>query len=349
MKISGVYQKNGRYYKVISRPGNKKQWVALSRISEGSGALHRALAALSDNQAREQSAFTVAMRRFLGANLAGLAASEQKDHARMAEHCITAFAEFDASAVQAGDVDTFLKTNFSTQLSSQRRYKSLLSKFFRWCVLHRLRIDNPCDHVRLKTPPKRDRYITDVEFHAIRDALMIGLDGLETRSGAMIQCFVDLCYLTAQRSTDIRLLKWSDVQSDTIKIKPTKTEGSSGASVEIPITPHIRQVLERARSIGTINGMYVIHMLNGSGYTANGVRCAWQRACARAGVKGATIKDIRPKRATDAKRLGYSMEQLQDALAHGDVSTTQGYIKQRTGTVNMLDFGLPDRQKTDKS
>lgn len=349
MKIPGVYIRNGRYYKVISRKGGKKQWIGLSRVSEGAGALHRALASLSDAQGREQSAFTAAMRRFLGGNLAGLATSEQKDHSRMAEHCITAFQEFDAGEVQAGDVDTFLKTNFAGRLSSQRRYKSLLSKFFRWCVLNRLRADNPCDHVRGKSPPKRDRYITDDEFHAIRNALMIGADGLETRSGAMIQCFVDLCYLTAQRSTDIRLLKWSDVQGDTIRIKPTKTRGSSGASVEIPITHHIRKVLERARSIGTIKGMYVIHMLDGGGYTANGVRCAWQRACARAGITGATIKDIRPKRVTDAKRMGYSMEQLQDALAHGDIGTTQGYIKQRSSTINMLDFGLPEDGKNGKS
>jgi hypothetical protein len=37
------------------------------------------------------------------------------------------------------------------------------------------------------------------------------------------------------------------------------------------------------------------------------------RAAKRAGVKGVTLKDIRPKAATDAKKQGYSIEQIQVA------------------------------------
>ena len=65
----------------------------------------------------------------------------------------------------------------------------------------------------------------------------------------MMQCFIDLCYLTAQRSTEIRNLRWTadprdpdgcswvDRAAGVIHFRPSKTEDSSGVSVDFKITP----------------------------------------------------------------------------------------------------------------
>ena len=66
-----------------------------------------------------------------------------------------------------------------------------------------------------------------------------------------MQCFIDLCYLTAQRSTEIRTLKWSQIDraAGVIHFVPSKTEESSGAAVDFKITPEIEAVLDRIREI----------------------------------------------------------------------------------------------------
>lgn len=70
-------------------------------------------------------------------------------------------------------------------------------------------------------------------------------------TGPEMQVFVDLCYLTCQRSTDIRELRWSQVdrQAGVIHFVPSKTADSSGESVDWPITPEIDEALRRAREL----------------------------------------------------------------------------------------------------
>jgi integrase len=50
----------------------------------------------------------------------------------------------------------------------------------------------------------------------------------------MMQCFIDLCYLTCQRSTEIRLLTWEQIDrvAGVIHFVPTKTAASSGEAVD---------------------------------------------------------------------------------------------------------------------
>lgn len=111
-------------------------------------------------------------------------------------------------------------------------------------------------------------------------------------TGPMMQCFIDLCYLTFQRSTDIRLLTWNQVDrtAGVIHFEPSKTADSSGVSVDIAITPEIATVLERVRELdgGTIRTgkMRVIHQKNGKAYGVTGLRSAWNRACERARLDG---------------------------------------------------------------
>lgn len=225
-------------------------------------------------------------------------------------------------------------------------YLSRLSEFFRWAIRRGLRHDNPCQNIRVEKPPKRSRYLTDAEWHAARDALLLGADNKPTASGSMAQCYVDLCFLLYQRTTEIRLLKWSqiDMQAGMIFFTPTKTERSSGASVAVPISPAVKAVLERSRQVGTVKGLYVIHSRTGQAYTANGIGTAWRRACARAGVEDATLKDIRAKAATDAKRAGYSRAQIRVGLAHADEGMTQHYLKGRDADRSELMLELPRRQ-----
>lgn len=91
--------------------------------------------------------------------------------------------------------------------------------------------------------------MTDEQYLAIHRNLAIGKDKRPTRSGPMVQCYMDLLYLLYQRGTEVRLLRWDQVTDEGIKFKPTKIERSSGMTVFVPMTAAIREILDRVKSI----------------------------------------------------------------------------------------------------
>jgi site-specific recombinase XerD len=72
-----------------------------------------------------------------------------------------------------------------------------------------------------------------------------------------------------------------------------------------------------------------------------GVYSAFKRASERVGIKGADPKSVRKFAANEAKRAGYDMEEIQDALGHGDISTTQGYVLKSTRRYSFFIFRAP--------
>ncbi|HDR9290486.1 TPA: tyrosine-type recombinase/integrase [Burkholderia multivorans] len=222
-------------------------------------------------------------------------------------------------------------------------------------VYRPIRDTNPCREVRIKKPKPRQTYIPDAHFAAIRAAMLqvtYERNGKEITAdvptGPRMQCFIDLCYLTAQRSTEIRNLKWSDVdrQAGVIHFVPSKTEDSSGVRVDFVITPEIDAVLTRIREIDgrpTIGDVCVFRPKNGKRYAANTILKAWKAAADRAGLAGFryTIKDIRAKALTDGERAGYNVKALQVAAAHTDAKMTETYIKQRATPVANVRLQVP--------
>lgn len=252
------------------------------------------------------------------------------------------FAEFDVEQVRGFDVAQFLD-QWEGQRSAQT-YRSYLSLFFEWCISrHGLINVNPAKQISVTPPQKRRAAMTDEQYHKIRDALLIGEDGRPIRTGEMIQCYMDLLYLLFQRGTDVRLMRVDEIKPEGIEITPTKTEGSSGAKVMLPLSDDVRAVLARIKRISKQRSTFVIHTEHGQPYTASGVRSAFARAAARAGVEGLTLKDIRSKAASDAAKQGYTVEQLQVALAHTDSATTRGYIWGQNAPVSAVSIRLPKR------
>jgi integrase len=290
------------------------------------------------------------------------------EHGRIYDKVAAAFAEFRVAEVEPSDVVKLLEAKWGNKREAARHVKARLSSFFRWCVARGLCRTNPCSEVRLDSPPKHKSKWTDENFHAIRDALLPTLDETEwhrrdgrlrdeVRAGLMVQCYFDLSFLLYQRATDVRLLRWSQVRERerVIHVEPSKTAGTSGAEVDIPITPEIAAVLERARKLGKVQAgphgdAFVIQTRDGGQYTRFGIRSAIDRAAIRAGLakkdgarSGLTAKDLRPYAASLAKRQGYTLEQLKEGLAHRSITTTEGYVQQHATPVSEVALRLPPR------
>jgi integrase len=358
-----VYARDGSFY--WARPD--KKWIRLARVSEGEA---RMLERLVEEKRRFEPAVGKGnMPRLVGIYIdqheKNYAESYRDEWVRRGEGVQGYFRDWNIERVDASAVEDFLIDNWPDKLPTQKAMKAWLSTFFSWAVRKKHVSVNPTREVKVKKPKKRNVYIPDAPFLAIRDALMLSKPHPKTGkcskvpTGPMMQCFVDLCYLTAQRSTEIRYLRWSvderdrfsssyiDREAGVIHFLPTKTEDSSGEMVDWPITPQIDAVLQRAKLLEPAFGQkYVIRDRKGNPKTDQACRDAWEGAMERCGLVDApyTIKDIRAKAMTDAKKLGYKIEEIQVAGAHTDASTTAGYIKSRDVPVSNIVLSLPKKK-----
>ena len=358
-KYPRVYPSDGSWYWV--QPGTNK-WIKLCRVTDPETVLVERLAVEMKKHARPEG--TGDMRPLIDEYVRKHKAQhKEKAWPKYGEYAGNGFRNANVADIQPGDVNAWLKKKYEGKLSMQRVMRAFLSGFFQWCVDERKRTTNPCREVKLKKPKPSTIYLTDEHFAAIRGAMLTytyvvhkntpkekQITG-RINTGPMMQCFVDLCYLTMQRSTEIRLLKWSQVDRErgVIHFLPTKTADSSGIAVDIVITPEIAAVLDRVREIDgavqRIGDANVIHALDGSAYEPTALRSAWDRAAERVELheKGYTVKMIRAKALTDALNAGYDIKALQEAAAHSDSKTTEIYIKQREVPVADVRLRIPEK------
>lgn len=341
---SRVYEKHGAFFWVRKSDG---KWIKLCAVSDGTV---RMLTRLTEEMRRADSSSGMGdmpkhVQAYIEAEAPRKSETSRKEWKRQGATVKAAFRDWNVADMDAAAVKEFLETNWPDQLPSRRSYRAWMSGFFGWAIIKRLRSDNPCKDVKLPKPQARDVYIANGDFLKIRDGLLIGRDKKKTPTGDMMQCFVDLCYLTTQRSTDIRNLKWSQIDHvrQVIRFQPSKTKKSSGGRVDWPITKAIEEVLLRASSLKTKESDYVIRDDEGAPKTAGAVRDAWMDAKDRAGLadKPYTIKDIRAMALTDAENQGYTLEQLSIAAVHTDTKTTEIYLKGKKVPVSMVELKLP--------
>jgi integrase len=364
-----VRERHGSYHFIDDQGRSRK----LCRVDEGEAKLYEELLKLK-RAADRPHAMSEAISRFKLEHLPGLAVSTRAEHERILDIFAKVFDEFDILQVRPTDVTQVLKKKWPGKPTMQHHAKSRLSTFFRWCMDEGLRNDNPCRDLWVKGGAKHKSKWTHESFHAIRDALLPTLDESkwrradgelrdDVRAGLMVQCYLDLSFLLYQRTTEIRRLRYSQVleRERLIHFEPTKTAKSSGAEIDIPITPALEAVLARVRSLAKIKPLpggdaFVIQTRKGSPYTAFGIRSAINRAAIRAGYaavkgprSGLTAKDLRAFAASYAKAQGYTLEQLKAGLAHTTITTTEGYVQQHTTPVSEIVLSLPPRPRKSKN
>lgn len=333
-----VYAKSGSYY-WFPKGGS---WIKLCRVEDGEPKMLERLAAEKrKNETGGTGDMPHRIDEYMKAEGGKLKDKSTPYHALYAKK---GFADVNVSQVDTAYVADFIEQNWSGKPHMQHIMRAFLRGFFTWCKRKRyFDAENPCSDMKLDRRPKRDVYISHEHFGMIRANLA---------KHPMMVCMVDLCYLTAQRSTEIRALLWKkegedsswvDRENGLIHFKPSKTSESSGAAVDWRITPDIEEVLERARSTGKIKSHLVIHTRNGKAYTPHTALYHWREACNKAKLEqySYTIKDIRAKALTDAQRAGYDLKAIMEAAAHTKQSTTETYFKQKAVPVSEIDLKLP--------
>jgi integrase len=163
---------------------------------------------------------------------------------------------------------------------------------------------------RLPQKP-RTRYLTDPEYHAIHQ-----------HANPTLRAIMALCYLTAQRISDVLKIRESDLTAAGIEFDQEKTD----KKLLILWNPDLEAAVRTARALHTNRKIYLLAKRNGELRSYTGVRDLWHHACTQAGIPDAHLHDLRAKSLTDAKKQGLNAQRL---AGHSTEGMTNRYLRSR--------------------
>lgn len=297
-----MYLKCGSYYYVTrdnqwlnlgkDLPIAKRKWAELSGLAPTGG-------------------MTTLMDRYMQEIAPKKAPRTYKDNLSEIENLRKVFGEMEVRAVKPMHIAKYLDLRGVDAPVRANREKALLSHIFTMGMRWGMCDTNPCRGVHRNTEAKRDRYITDEEFRAVW-----------SKATPMVQCVMDLAYMTAQRIGDLLALRRGDITDTGVYFK----QGKTGKKLIVEMTPELREVLDRAASIHRIKSMFVIATKTGSKYTYDGISAMFRRYVTEAKIDDFHFHDIRAKALTDAKRAGIDAQRL---AGHATETMTAHYVKLR--------------------
>jgi integrase len=248
----------------------------------------------------------------LNARRAKLSASTVSQYEQAAKIIKRKFQQFSPEQVKPKHVAA-VKLSLANTPNMANRVISFLRIVFDYAVEQQMVDSNPCVGIRRHEEAKRDRYITDAEYSAIY-----------AQAGDRLQVIMDLCYLTAQRITDVLAIRRSDLNEEGIQFKQKKT----GTKLTVQWSDDLRRVTDRAKALPArgVAGLFLIPGSKGKAPDYRSVLLQWHTARIEAGVQDAILHDLRAKSITDAKRQGLDAQALG---GHASEAMTARYIRLR--------------------
>ncbi len=342
------------------KDGVLKFWIRLADYKpdkSNEAKMLSALSALKTDKRMSEGSMVHLCAEYKANKLGGYEDETRAQYSQYLDTIAKDFAEFTVEQVTTRACAEFLRNNFKTKANTARKYGALMAKMFRYAISGLgLRETNPMDQIDLdefKTG-RRKVLATHDQVAMIRAAGFIGADKRKTQSGPMFACLIDMSYLCWQRAKEFRLLKESQIEDGWIRFKPTKTEKTSGLSVDIMITPAIQDVIDRARAVKKsyeVISPYLFPTKKGTPYAKSGLTSMWDRARERAIAQeakegrefGSSIqfKDLRSLGATDAAKQGENKADIQGRLVHTSGKTTDIYIKESVPARSEIVMDLP--------
>ena len=226
-----------------------------------------------------------------------------------------AFAEFEPHEVTARHVLAFMH-HHRNKPSRANLFRAVLSNIMDYGFMENVVERNVVKDVKPFKTKARDRYLSDAEFKQVRD-----------QAKPVLQCMMDMLYLTGQRISDIINIMHSDLLSDGIAFKQIKT----GHRMIVAWSDELRvAVAEAKKTSKNIKGLSLVSNRVGKKWSYSSINKMWLEATRKAGIENAKIHDIRAKSATDAKDQGLDSKKL---LGHRTESSHLRYLRSKETAV----------------
>jgi integrase len=295
-----MYQKHGAYWLVKGgkwrRLGKDKRsaLIAYAKLTApASGAMDGLIdSALSDIETRVR-------------------ASTAKQYRYAATVLKRKLTEFEPSQVTMADVAA-IKRDLRDTPNMANRCLSFLRQVFNYAVEDGIVPGNPCIGIGRHSERKRSRLLTLAE-----------LDGVRKSGSERLCAYVDLLAGTGQRPVDVLGIRRTDLTDEGIRFKQAKT----GAQLVVRWTPEIKEATDRALALhGKVAGFYLFRTRKGGKPAYKTMYDEWRRACKKAGVADADLRDLRALAATEAKRQSLNPTAL---LGHKSTAMTDRYLRDK--------------------
>lgn len=288
-----MFRKGGRYY--YGRAG-----IALG--DDYRAALHR-YAELETGQATPGT-FADAVKAYREQELPAKARKTQDEYGRQLNTLALVFGAQPLGSIKPMHIKTYLRERGHPIAAT--REKALFSAVFNFARgIGLTDALNPCSGIR-GTKSQRDRAVTNAELAEVM-----------SRGDSVLAGFLELCYRTGQRPSDVLRMRRQDVQDGALHVHQSKT----GAKVRIEVTGALATLLDRLTS-HPVASVYLIRDARGQS-----IKLATMQARLRKMGVDWQIRDLRAKAATDS----LSNKDAQTLLGHSAATTTDGYIRRRVG------------------
>jgi integrase len=299
-----MYYKNGRYYYV-----RDNHWHTLSRDYTEALVQRARLEAPTGDW---EKLVAVVYERYEARYKAGdLTSNAFKQYCGLRPRIEYGFAEFHPRMVRTSDITAFLDEYENTP-NTANRMLTIIKAVFERGVRRGLCDTNPAYGIKRFEEGKRDRYLQDWEFNAIR-----------SRTNPHTQLIMDMCYLTGQRISDVLAIQHKDITSEGVYFK----QGKTGQRVLVNMSDELGRVVREAKALHKVMALYLFHPTGkATRYSYKGIRDNYMRAAVAAGVKDTRLHDLRAKAATDAEAEGIDPQAL---MGHASAAMTKRYLRLR--------------------
>lgn len=181
-----------------------------------------------------------------------------------------------------------------------------------WAKREKWMADVPVFRMPVKTPPPRERWLTEDECRRLIDEC----------KHEHLQLFVVLALGTAARSSAILELTWDRVDFHAGRIDFGEGHGNKRRSV-VPMSKRVREALEEAETFRGTSG----RVIEWGGEPVLSVKKAFAAACKRAGLHGVTPHILRHTWATHAAMRGVPMREIARVLGDSEKTVEKIYAK----------------------
>ena len=250
-------------------------------------------------------------------------------------------------SADASELNTHALAIYLRGLSSdhvRKRYRMRLVELFDTAVQNGWRENNPARVLPVYKPKTQRQRLTADGFELIR-----------ATAAPWLQHAMDLALQTLQRRDDIVKLKWSQIESDVLKIE----QGKTGRRLAIHIGKDLREVLQRCRD--NIASPFVIHRLpeksrpsrmralqrtHHTEVLPEQLTRAFSHAVKRSGLSVAagrshpTFHEIRSLGISLYHQSGWSVAQVQALAGHADEAMTRHYMEGHEAPWQPVESGL---------
>jgi integrase len=311
-----VYLKHGRYWHV----GLDGKWTGLSREREGLPAMYRALAALKDAEVTGDMMPAVITRWANQKRAAGdWSDGTATDMDRVAAELSRRMAQFKPSQVTTPACAEVLK-KYLPKPRTYNLYRSALRQVLALAAIEGLREGhNPIDNLPQRKMKKRIRIVTPAEIDAMAKCFVRARRGGDTHVRTLA-----LLLKTGQRISDVLKIRAQDCTDDGIEFD----QGKTGERLLVEWDDELREIVDQC-FVGRDRIGYLIVKSTGDRYAYGGVRSAWVRAMAAAGIDDLHIHDLRGEAGARLTDLAgpYAAQLL---LGHTSIKMTEDYIRGKT-------------------